>query len=77
MTGTRADLAAYVMAVCPMPAAAPAAPEDDAAVIEPFCGDADGVICFTTDGSMPKVTPDGRCPWETKDGKPAGCAVLQ
>jgi hypothetical protein len=42
-----------------------------------FCGDADGVICFTEDGSTPKVAPDGRCPWEAKEGKPAGCEVLR
>jgi hypothetical protein len=41
-----------------------------------FCADADGVICFTEDGSRPIVQPDVRCPWEAKDGKPAGCEVL-
>ena len=41
-----------------------------------FCGDADGFICFTTDGSMPKLGKDGRCPWEERDGKPAGCELL-
>ena len=42
-----------------------------------FCGDADGVICFTTDGRAPRVLTDARCPWEAKDGKPAGCEVLR
>lgn len=41
-----------------------------------FCGDVDGVICFTEDGSMPRLSPEGRCPWEERDGKPAGCEVL-
>lgn len=41
-----------------------------------FCGDADGIICFTNDGSAPRITPDGRCPWEEREGKPAGCEVL-
>jgi hypothetical protein len=41
-----------------------------------FCGDADGVICFTNNGIAPKVGPDGRCPWEEREGKPARCKVL-
>jgi hypothetical protein len=41
-----------------------------------FCGDADGIICFNEDGSMPKLSPEGRCPWEEREGKPAGCEVL-
>src|SRR4029453_9643861 len=41
-----------------------------------FCGDADGVICFTNDGIPPKFGSDGRCPWEEREGKPAGCEVL-
>ena len=40
-----------------------------------FCGAADGVICFTRDGSTPKFV-GGRCPWEAMDGKPAGCEVV-
>jgi hypothetical protein len=30
-----------------------------------FCGDSTGVICFTRDGSEPRVTPDGRCDLST------------
>jgi hypothetical protein len=41
-----------------------------------FCGDADGIICFTEDGSMPRLSPEGRCPREEREGKPAGCEVL-
>jgi hypothetical protein len=41
-----------------------------------FCGDADGIICFTEDGSTPRLSPEGRCPWEERAGKPAGCEVL-
>lgn len=41
-----------------------------------FCGDAAGVICFTRDGSRPRITSDGGCPWEEREGKPAGCEVL-
>ena len=41
-----------------------------------FCGDADGVICFNEHGSMPNLSPEGRCPWEEREGKPAGCKVL-
>jgi len=41
-----------------------------------FCGDADGVICFTNDGRAPRVGRDGRCPWEEREGRPAGCEVL-
>jgi hypothetical protein len=40
-----------------------------------FCGAADGVICFTSDGRMPRLV-DGRCPWEEREGKPAGCEIL-
>jgi hypothetical protein len=41
-----------------------------------FCGDADGIICFNEDGSMPKLSREGRCPWEEREGKPADCEVL-
>ena len=41
-----------------------------------FCADADGIICFTEDGRTPKLSPEGRCPWEEREGRPAGCEVL-
>jgi hypothetical protein len=41
-----------------------------------FCAGADGVICFTEDGTRPIVQPEVRCPWEAKDGKPACCQIV-
>ena len=35
-----------------------------------FCGDSSGTLCFTTDGSAPRLRPDGTCDLDS-------CSVLQ